>query len=180
MRFPLQDRLDLPCVFERIVPGQPHPDGRRYLPLVLLRPTAPETPDGLLLGVVDRHDRVREADVGRAGQARLVCALSTLRLQDGQVRGVLPEPGLRPGLASTAPLIYGAVLEVAAWERGGPELPYESVYAELLLDVGLGTLGLRTTLTAPAIAAAVGKDELERGDFVALTRSRIDLLGFEA
>lgn len=181
MRFPLQDKLDLPCVFERFVPGQLHPDGRRYLPLLLFRPTAAETPEGLLLGVVDRHHRVHEGDVGRAGRAGLVCALSALRLQGAERRrGLEPEAGLRPGMASTAPIIFGEVLEVAAWEPGGGELPYETLYTELLLDVGLGTVGLRTSLTATDMSAAIGKARLEPGDFVELARSRIDVLAFEA
>lgn len=178
MRFPLIDKLDLPCALERLVPGQLHPDGRRYLPLVILRPTLAPGP---LLGVVDRHHRVREADEGRLGRARLVCSLSALRLQGGVGRrGLEPEAGLRPGAASTAPLVYGEVLEVAAWERGGVELPYETLYAELLLDVGLGVVGLRTSLTAADMAVAIGKPELAPGDFVELRRSRIDILAFEA
>lgn len=178
MRFPLQDKLDLPCVFERLVPGRLHPDGRRYLPLLLLRPTAAGAPPDLLLGVVDRHHRVREEDVGRAGSARLVCSLSALRLQAGRRRALEPEPGLARGAASTAPAVYGEVLAVPAWERGGGELPYETLYTELLLDVGLGSVGLRTSLTAGDMAAAVGKAVLAPGDFVELTRSRIDILGF--
>lgn len=163
------------------MPGRLHPDGRRYLPLLILRPTAAAASHGLLLGVVDRHHRVREADIGRAGRARLVCALSTLRLQgEGPRRGLESEVGLRPGTASTAPLIFGEVLEVAAWEAGGGELPYETLYTELLLDVGIGTLGLRTSLTAADMAATVGTARLEPGDFVELARSRIDILAFEA
>lgn len=178
MRFPAHGRLDLPCVLEGLLPGRPHPDGRRYLPLLLLRPTAPTAPAGLLLGVVDRHHYVREADQGRAGSARLVCALSALRLQRGERRGVEVEAGARGGV-STAPDIYGQVREVLAWEVGSPELPYQSLYVELLLDVGVGVVGLRTSLTAPDTAAALGKARIEAGDFVALERSRIDILGFD-
>jgi hypothetical protein len=178
MRFPLSDRLDLPCVFEQYLPGRLHPDGRRYLPLIVLRPTAGEGP---LLGVVDRHHRVREADAGRRGSARLVFALSQLRLQRGTTRrGLEAEAGVRPGQPSLAPQLFGAVLEVAAWEPGGAELPYESLYTELLLDIGLGSVGLRTSLTAADMAAAVGTARLEPGDFVELNRSRVDILGFEA
>jgi hypothetical protein len=178
MRFPLQDKLALPCVFERLIPGRPHPDGRRYLPLIVLRPSA--APEGLLLGVVDRHHRVREEHVGLAGNARLVCALSALRLQAGSPRlGLEPEPGRQPGAPSLAPLVYGRVLEVAAWEAGAGALPYESLYTELLLDVGSGRIGLRTSLTADSLAAELGKAQLAAGDFVELTRSRIDILAFE-
>lgn len=186
MRFPLLDQLDLPCLLEALVPGRPHPDGRRYLPTALLRPTAGAGP---LLGVVDRHHRVRAADVGRRGRARIVFALSQLRLQrGGQRRGLEPEAGLRAGQPSLAPLLFGEVLEVAAWEPGSGELPFESLYTELLLDIGLGRVGLRTNLAAADLAAAIapragpkanGTAQLARGDFVALTRSRIDILGFD-
>lgn len=180
MRFPLFDRLDLPCVFEGLVPGQPHPDGRRYLPTILLRPTgrAEAMPAGLVLGVVDRHHRVAEGEAGRAGSARLVCALSDLRLQAGPPRrGLLPEPGWRGGV-STRPVVLGRVVDVAAWETARGELPYETLYTELSLDVGLGVVGLRTSLTAQDLAAALGKPRLEPGDHVELARSRIDILGF--
>lgn len=180
MRFPLLDRLGLPCVFERLVPGQQHPDGRRYLPQIVLRPTgrADELPAGLLLGVVDRHHRVAEGDAGRAGSARLVCALSGLRLQPLPGRlGLRPEPGWRGGV-STRPLILGRVVEVAAWEAERGRLPYETLYTELSLDIGLGVIGLRTSLTADSLSGALGKARVEPGDYVELARSRIDILGF--
>jgi hypothetical protein len=71
------------------------------------------------------------------------------------------------------------VLEVAAWEARAGALPYESLYTELLLDVGSGRIGLRTSLTADSLAAELGKAQLAAGDFVELTRSRIDILAFE-
>lgn len=180
MRFPLLDQLDLPCVFAGLVPGQPHPDGRRYLPTVVLRPTgrADALPDGLLLGVVDRHHRVAEGEVGRAGSARLVCALSGLRLQAGPPRrGLVPEASWRGGV-STRPIVLGRVMAVAAWEAERGNLPYEALYAELSLDIGLGVVGLRTSLTAADLATTLGKPRVEPGDYVELTRSRIDILGF--
>ncbi len=180
MRFPLLDRLDLPCVFEQLVPGQPHPDGRRYLPLIVLRPTgsADELPPGLRLGVVDRHHRVAEGDAGRLGSARLVCALSSVRLQEppGQL-GLRPEPGWRGGV-STRPLILGRVVEVATWEVERGQLPFERLYTELSLDVGFGVIGMRTSLTASSVAGALGKARIEPGDYLELSRSRIDILGF--
>jgi hypothetical protein len=177
--------LSLPCVFERLVPGQLHPDGRRYLPLIVLRPTAPPgpgaiTPAGLLLGVVDRHHRVDESAVGRAGVARLVFALSALRLQPPPQRaGLIPEDSWRPGHASTAPTLLGQVVQVAAWEQGGAQLPYQSLYTELVIDAGLGVVGLRTSLTAEDMAAAIGAAQIVPGDWVELRRSRIDILAFE-
>jgi hypothetical protein len=181
MRFPLQDKLDLPCVFEQLIPGRMHPDGRRYLPVIVLRPSGAGAPEDLLLGVVDRHHRVREQDLGRAGRARLVCALSTVRLQDGPLRqGLEPEPGLPPGSRSLAPTMYASVLEVATWEIRSGELPFESLYAELLLDLGYGRIGLRTSLAADDLGEKLGKARIEPGDYVELGRSRIDILSFEA
>jgi hypothetical protein len=37
MRFPSSEQLNLPCTFAQLVPGRQHPDGRRYLPLIVLR-----------------------------------------------------------------------------------------------------------------------------------------------
>lgn len=185
MRFPLADRLDLPCVFERLIPGNLHPDGRRYLPLIVLRPTtAPQhtvTPPDLRLGVVDRHHLVAAASAGSAGSSRLLCALSALRLQEPPYRrGFAPEAGWTPGAISTSPVVFGEVLAVAAWEVVRGHLPYEELYTELLLDVGHGTVGLRTSLTARSLAEAIGKERLRAGDWVRLDRSRIDVLGFIA
>ncbi len=180
MRFPLLEQLDLPCVFEALVPGQPHPDGRRYLPQIVLRPTGrAELPTaGLRLAVVDRHHRVAEGDVGRLGSARLICALSDLRLQEGPPRrGLEPEAGWRGGV-STRPIVLGRVVEVAAWEETRGNLPYEALYTELSLDIGVGVVGLRTSVTAGNLAAAIGKARIEPGDHVTLTRSRIDILAF--
>jgi hypothetical protein len=175
--FPAIDRIDLPCVFERLVPGRLHPDGRRYLPLVLLRLS-----DGLLLGVTDRHHLVDAAHEGRAGSARLVFLLSSLQAQrdveEAGRRGLWPEPGLPTGRASTAPTAAGQVLEVPSWELGRGRLPYETLYAELVLDIGLGTIGVRTNLTAPSLAEVLGREPIAPGDWIEVRRSRIDILGF--
>lgn len=183
MRFPLADRLDLPCVFERLIPGNLHPDGRRYLPIIVLRPTRASqpvvTPPDLRLGVVDRHHLVAEGAAGSAGAARLICALSALRLQAPPYRlGFAPEAGWAPGAISTSPVVFGEVLAVSSWEVVRGHLPYEELYTELLLDVGHGTVGLRTSLTADNLAETIGKDRLRAGDRVRLDRSRIDVLGF--
>ncbi len=183
MRFPLLERLEFPCVLERLVPGQPHPDGRRYLPLVVLRPTGgpADAPSTVRIGVVDRHHRVRESEVGRGGAARLVCSLGVLRPQESPPRrGLSPESDWTPPRASLAPTFYGRVLEIITWESGRGMLPYETLYAELLLDIGLGTVGLRTGATADDLTSAFGRARLEPGDAVELARSRIDILGFEA
>jgi hypothetical protein len=167
------------------VPGAQHPDGRRYLPLIMLRPTLPPapgaiTPGGLRLGVVDRHHVVAEGDVGRIGTARLVFALSTLRLQQPPYHsGLEPEEGWSPERASLAPTLFGLVQAVATWEPGGEHLPYQTLYTEMTLDTGVGVVGLRTTLTAKDLAVAVGAARVAPGDWVELRRSRIDILAFE-
>ena len=180
MRFPLHHQLELPCVFEQLVPGDLHPDGQRYLPLILLRPTRATDllPAGLVLGVVDRHHCVDEQPVGRSGVARLVFALSALRVQKPPFRqGLVPEPDWRGGV-STAPGAFGQIVAVGAWELTRGPLPYETLYTELTLDIGLGVIGTRTNLTATSLAALFGQEYLAPGSAIELTRSRIDLLEF--
>ncbi len=180
LRFPLLDQLNLPCVLERIVPGKLHTDGQRYLPQLLLRPTTGGSlfPAGMLLNVVDRHHLVDPARVGQAGNAHLLCALSSVRLQQPpQRQGLIPEPRWRKGV-SYAPQLLGRVLELATWEEQGHHLPYRAVYLELSLDIGIGVIGLRTSLTAADLAADLGTEQIKAGDYLALERSRIDILGF--
>src|SRR3954451_11934527 len=121
MRFPLSEQLNLPCTFAQLVPGRQHPDGRRYLPLIVLRmadaPPVGDRPAVAALGVVDRHHVVDLALEGRVGVARLVFLLSGVRLQAGHPRqGLVVEGGLPEGRASTAPIAYGRVVAVPAWE----------------------------------------------------------------
>lgn len=173
MNFPHANQLALPCRLEQIVPGALHPDGRRYLPLLVFR-----LANGFELGVVDRHHRVRESHVGGAGVARLVFLLSTLRLQTNQhVAGLFAETGMA-GRPSTRPMARGQVVSVLSWEAERDHLPYESLYAELLLDIGLGIIGVRTSATAESLAASIGKAQLEPGDWLIVERSRIDILEF--
>ena len=182
MHFPSADQLALPCRFESLVPGRLHADGQRYLPLIMLRLTdAP--PDGVLalplLGVVDRHHRVDQALEGRTGAARLVFLLSNLRLLETPRQG-LEDEGLAAGRPSTAPVAYGRVLAVPTWEADQQHLPYETLYTELLLDIGLGVVGVRTNATAASLAEHLGKPRVEPGDWVKVWRSRIDILAFDA
>lgn len=180
MRFPLADQLAVPCHFERLIPGQLHPDGRRYLPLIILRPLVPEAklPPDFRLAVVDRHHRVREADQGRNGSAQLVFALGALRAQTPPYQhGLLVEAGAHPARSET-PTALGQVLAISAWEEGGGALPYRTLYAELTLDLGMGVIGVRTNLTAPDLAVALGVPRLEVGAYARLTQARIDILGF--
>jgi hypothetical protein len=184
MRFPSSDQLNLPCTFERLVPGRQHPDGRRYLPLIVLQLIDPPRIEGLpaltALGVVDRHHVVDPALEGRVGVARLVFLLSAVRLQGPAPRqGLVAEDGLAAGRASTMPTAYGRVLAVPSWEAEREHLPYESLYAELLLDIGAGVVGVRTSVTAASLAEAIGKPRIEPGDWLEVRRSRIDILSFD-
>ncbi|HEU5097623.1 MAG TPA: hypothetical protein VFU22_01170 [Roseiflexaceae bacterium] len=184
MRFPSNEQLNLPCTFERLVPGRQHPDGRRYLPLIVLRlndaPPIEGQPVVTALGVVDRHHVVDAGLEGRAGVARLVFLLSVVRLQASEPRqGLAAEPGLVEGRASMSPTAYGRVVAVPSWEAEREHLPYESLYAELLLDIGIGVVGLRTSVTAASLAESIGKPRIEPGDWLEVRRSRIDILAFE-
>ncbi|HWQ14153.1 MAG TPA: hypothetical protein VNL77_15245 [Roseiflexaceae bacterium] len=183
MRFPALDQVALPCTLEEIVPGRRHPDGRRYLPLVLLRLPDPggDVRRVTMLGVVDRHHVVDAAQAGRVGVARLVFLLSTLRIQEEPVRqGLFDEEAPAPGRPSTAPLACGRVVVVHTWESERRHLPYEALYTELLLDVGIGTVGVRTSATATNLAESIGTPTAAPGDWLCARRSRIDILGFEA
>jgi hypothetical protein len=186
MKFPYSEELALPCTFERVVQGELHSDGRRYLPLLLFRldalngdTNAPQmTPPGMLLGVVDRHHRVDLELVGQRGAAQLVFLLGPLRIQeDPPQQGLVPE-GQLPDRASTRPLAFGRVVRVPAWEANRGQLAYETLYTELLLDIGGATLGVRTSATADDLGASIGKATIEPGDWVVAGPSRIDILGF--
>jgi hypothetical protein len=182
MRFPQADRLRLPCVLERVQQGNLHADGRRYLPTLFFRllapPSAPQAAGaGLLLAVVDRHHRVDLKLVGRSGSARLAFMLGTVRVQRPPFhQGFTPEPGSH-GVAMR-PESHGQVLHVAAWETDREHLAYEYLYTELLLDIGLGVIGVRTSATSGNITTSVGKHAVEPGDWIDLGPSRIDVLGF--
>ena len=184
MRFPSSEQLRLPCTFAQLVPGRQHPDGRRYLPLIVLRLAdarpVDDRPAVAALGVVDRHHVVDLALEGRVGVARLVFLLSVVRLQAGESRqGLVAEAGLAEGRASTAPIAYGRVVAVPSWEAEREHLPYESLYTELLLDIGAGVIGVRTSVTAASLAETIGKPQIEPGDWLEVQRSRVDILAFE-
>ena len=173
-RFPHQEELRLPATFVRYVPGRLHPDGRRYLPLLIFDVGA-EAP----IGVVDRHHRVPEEQQGQTGTAQLVFLLSDVVLQQGeQRRGLVPESESH-GRPSTAPEAYGQVVAVPTWEEQRGILAYESLYTELLLDIGLGVVGVRTAATAGSLSEALGKARIEIGDWIKVGRSRVDILGFK-
>jgi hypothetical protein len=185
MRFPQLEEVGLPAVFESVIPGKLHADGRRYLPVVVLR--LPDHGD-LRIGVVDRHHVVDTDLAGRAGLARLVFLLSVVQVQEPPARqGVFAEEGAAQGV-SRAPLACGRVTAVPTWEMEREHLPYESLYTELILDVGGATVGVRTSATAASLAetiglgtgSTIGKPRIEPGDWLCVRRSRVDILAFEA
>jgi hypothetical protein len=187
MKFPQSERLQLACQLERVVQGEQHKDGRRYLPLLIFKidPLTPEgglenpSPDPLFLGVVDRHHRVDLKLVGQHGKAKLVFLLGQIRMQEAPYRqGFVPETtGLRP---STRPQSFGKVLAVDSWEKQSGQLAFEQLYSELLLDVGGSTIGVRTIATSNDLSASIGSEQIKPGDWLAVGESRIDILGFEA
>jgi hypothetical protein len=186
MRFPHIEQLTFPCRFEQFVAGKLHADGRRYLPLIILRPLqqgSGSSDQGAAvdnLAVVDRHHVVDPALEGRTGVARLVFLLGSVRVQQSAHRsGLMPELGLTGGRASVAPTAYGHIVAVPGWETTREQLPYEALHTELLLDIGLGVVGVRTNTTAESLTTSIGKARIEPGDWIEVSRSRIDILGFE-
>lgn len=175
MRFPLLEHVALPVTFVRYVPGKPHPDGRRYLPLLVF-----QLASGLQLGVTDRHHYVDPELAGRSGLARLVLLLGKIELQaaGAQRTGIFALPDEHSAIVS-APEAYGGVVAVPSWERRREHLPYDSLYAEILLDVGDGIVGVRTSMTAADLAANVGATQVQPGDWLHVVRApRIDVLDF--
>lgn len=171
------EQVALPVVFERLIPGALHRDGRRYLPQLIFR-----LPSGLPLAVVDRHHYVNEELAGQSGIARLVLLLGPIRVQPAgeQREGIFAMPDER-GPISTAPEAFGRVVALPSWEVKRGNLPYEQLYTELLLDVGAGVVGVRTSVTAPSLLHNIGTDELHVGDWLHVVRApRIDVLDFRA
>lgn len=174
-RFPQFDQLGLPATLLRYIPGKPHPDGRRYLPLLIFRLT-----NGFELAITDRHHVVAEEEVGMSGTISVVSSLSKISVQPAdQTRQGLVDHTSGAGRATTAPAIYGQVVSIPAWESEREHLPYEYLYTELLLDVGLGVMGVRTAMTADDMAGVIGKVQLVAGDWITVGPSRIDILAFK-
>lgn len=184
MHFPAAEQLALPCDFAQFVPGKPNHEGQRYLPLIVLRLPSPvdAAQRGVrLLGLVDRHHVVAPELEGQSGIARLVLLLSAIQVQGPPYQqGLRPEPRLPAGRLSIAPLVYGQVVQVVTWEVRRGHLPFETLYAELLLDVGIGVVGVRTSVTAAQLAEQIGTEQVLPGDWLAVRRSRIDVLAFQA
>ena len=173
MRFPALEQVALPATLVALNPGRLHRDGARYLPLVVLR-----LADGTQLGVVDRHHRVDPDAVGKAGLARLIFQLSRIQLQPPgqQRRGIAVPPDERHGI-SVMPAAFGQIVSVLTWEQHR-KLGYASLYTELLIDIGAGTVGLRTTVAGASLTEAIGSEQLQAADWIELANSRIDMLAF--
>lgn len=171
MRFPLLDQIGVPVTFARYVPGELHPSGRRFLPQLVFK-----LPGGGLLGVVDRHHYVDPELVGSAGGAQFVYLLSEIALQPPGIE----RKGIEADAAriATAPAAYGQIVTVPSWEFRRDMLPYDTLFTELLLDVGDGIVGVRTSLTADNMRAVIGTERLREGDWLRVNHSRIDILGF--
>ncbi|MFZ9858501.1 MAG: hypothetical protein ACO3F2_09265 [Roseiflexaceae bacterium] len=175
MIFSATNHLNLPCHFASFTPGEVHNDGRRYLPTIGLS-LAEGTQQAYHLPVVDRHHQVNEAHVGLQGNALLVMLLCQFRLQTSTPRqGLLATADGIPG----APRVYGHVTHVATWEIPETPLPYQSLYCEFVIDIGMGTVGVRTHATAPQLRQRLGTDTLNVGDWVEIWRPRIDILAFQ-
>jgi len=178
MRFSLADQLGLPCIFERFVPGELHTDGRRYLPLIVLRLLDPGPETVATLVIVDRHHLVDPSHVGRTGSASLLYLLSKFQLTERRSAGLF-DHALQPNQPSGAPEAYGRVAAIGAWEVANGNLPYETLYAEFLLDLGFGSVGVRTSATAENLATQLGTKQLAIDEWVYVKRSRIDILSFQ-
>lgn len=172
MRFPDTELLGLAATLVRLVPGKLHRDGSRYLPVVGLRLV-----NGLEIDIVDRHHRVDPASVGAVGTAQVVFLLSSVRLQSvGQHNTSLEPEGLALG-AATRWLAQGQIVALPTWEQHR-KLDIDSSYVEAHLDIGVGRIGVRTTLTAPDLQHTLGAERLQIGDWLVVERSRIDILAF--
>lgn len=176
MRFTAIADVRMPALFRGVTPGQQHHDGRRYLPILHFIPQlAMQVPTPMqTLAVVDRHHLVDPQLVGQYGMVQLVLLLAPFALQ------TLPyQQGFSDvGSPAHVPHVYGQVTHVATWEIPETPLPYQSLYCEFVLDVGGGTVGVRTHVSATRLADRIGTPMLAPGDWVMIPRPRIDVLGF--
>lgn len=183
MRFSVLSQLHLRCRYEQFIPGALHPDGRRYLPQLIMTPldAGPDTAPDTKLWLVDRHHRVDPELAGKVIIARLLCALSTVQLQNPPFRaGFTSLTSITPATPLSEPIVYGRVAAILTWEVEREHLPFETLYTELVIALAdEATIGLRTTLSAPRIADLIGRDHLALGDWIEVRRSRIDILALE-
>lgn len=176
MRFTALTHVQLPCEFRRVLPGDTYRDGRQYLPTLMLAPrTRAQVAIPMhTLAIVDRHHVVDLNTVGQEGVAQLVLLLSPFMVQNAPYQQGFCDVGS----AAQVPRVYGQVTHVATWEIPQTPLPYQSLYCEFVMDVGGGTVGVRTHVSAPQLADKIGVSTLRVGDWVVVPRPRIDILGF--
>ncbi len=176
MRFTAIAQVQLPCLFQHVIAGETYRDGRQYLPTLWFTPhTASQTTIPMSsVAIVDRHHVVDTQLVGQHGDVQLVLLLSPFMLQKTpHQRGFCDV-----GSPARVPQVYGQVTHVATWEVPHTPLPYQSLYCEFVMDVGGGTVGVRTHVSAPNLADRIGTAQLQPGDWVVVPRPRIDVLGF--
>jgi hypothetical protein len=176
MRFPLAEQLALECRLAQVIPGRIHSDGKRYLPLLMFELHQQPQPQ---IALVDRHHQVDLRCEGQNGQLQAIFLLSRIQRGVSGQKGLEDQQALAAQRASSAPTVFGQVLEIATWEESQHALPSQSLFIELLLDIGVGKVGVRTHTTVADITAAFGKPQIETGDWITLTRSRIDILAFK-
>lgn len=176
MRFPLIEQLTVPCRLTQVVPGRVHSDGKRYLPLLMFEPHQQPQPQ---LALVDRHHKVDLHCEGQDGILQLIFLLSRIERLTSPRKGLEDSQALAAQRPSSAPTVYGQVAQIATWEENQHALPYHSLFIELLLDIGIGHVGIRTHTTVTDIVAIFGKPRIEAGDWLKLARSRIDILAFK-
>lgn len=176
MRFTALAQVQLPCRFVHVTPGQTHHDGRQYLPILHFTPQISAQVDAPMprVVVVDRHHVVDTHLVGQTGMVQLVLLLSPFVLQKSPYQHGFHDVGS----VAHVPQVFGRVTHVATWEIPQTPLPYQSLYCEFVMDVGGGTVGVRTHVSAPSLAAKIGTAMLQPGDWVMVPRPRIDILGF--
>jgi len=176
MRFTALTHVHLPCEFQQVIPGETYRDGRQYLPTLMLTPRIDAQVVNPLqtLAVVDRHHVVDTRMVGSTGMAQLVLLLSPFMIQ----RAPYLHGFADVGSPAQVPRVYGQVTHVATWEMPQTPLPYQSLYCEFVIDVGGGTVGVRTHVSAPQLADKIGVSSIHAGDWVVIPRPRIDILGF--
>ena len=176
MRFAGLEQLHVTATVERIVAGALHPDGRRYLPQLVLQLAdgGPDGGAGVRLAVVDRHHvSIGEDWTGRTVKLALVCALSRVERQSAPYRsGWLAVPGETRAHGDIP--IAGQIVDVAVWEEQRAPTGFATVYTECVLRIGPQTIGLKTGM------AADSGPPLRAGDHIVLRRSRIDLLQIAA
>ena len=98
MRFPMLEQVALPVVFDSFIAGQPHADGRRYLPVLAEARPIPLGREFQLYPEAFWSDgkRVTGVDVANATLMAVTCAL-LLNLRQIHRRASEAEEVSRPG-----------------------------------------------------------------------------------